>query len=150
MVTLARDEIKWALWTRVARDFQVCFGQKKTEERLIFEGFHRDVRSLLSTPPSVVCEVAKQLSKRSTFIATPLASSPRDPSPVPPADDRPLLKLRQQDYDGLNKVLKGWGLELEAKETSLRGWNWGQTDVQGSSPPLAAGLSLWTSWLYLS
>lgn len=46
MVTLARDEIKWALWTRVARDFQVCFGQKKTEERLIFEGFHRDVRFL--------------------------------------------------------------------------------------------------------
>lgn len=43
-----------------------------------------------------------------------------------------ILKKSLQDHDKLAGLLKThFGVTLETKEVSLRGWNWGVTDFQG-------------------
>lgn len=43
VVTLAAADMKWAMWMRVARNYQVRVGLKGDRQRETFDGFTRDV-----------------------------------------------------------------------------------------------------------
>lgn len=44
----------------------------------------------------------------------------------------PYKHLLQQDHDKLAGVLKQhFGVTLEVKDVTFKGWNWGVTDIQG-------------------
>ncbi|KAI3646372.1 hypothetical protein MP228_009300 [Amoeboaphelidium protococcarum] len=41
--------------------------------------------------------------------------------------------------DEIRRLFRGWRVEVEMKETNVRGWNWGQTDFAGNSLWFNAG-----------
>lgn len=43
VVTLAAADLKWAMWMRVARNYQLRVGMKGDRQRETFDGFTRDV-----------------------------------------------------------------------------------------------------------
>ncbi|CED82396.1 ssrecog-domain-containing protein [Phaffia rhodozyma] len=49
------------------------------------------------------------------------------------SDERLVFEgINREDHDRIAKYIKQhWDINLEHKETSLKGWNWGQVDVQG-------------------
>lgn len=49
VVTLAAGDMKWAMWMRVARNYQVRVGIKGDRPRETFDGFTREVGATLST-----------------------------------------------------------------------------------------------------
>lgn len=56
----------------------------------------------------------------------------REVHPLTDAYNCCFLKKSLQDHDKLAGLLKNhFGVTLETKEVSLRGWNWGVTDFQG-------------------
>ncbi|KIM89500.1 hypothetical protein PILCRDRAFT_813432 [Piloderma croceum F 1598] len=74
---LSSENIKWAQWLRVARNFQLRVGMKD-RQKFVFDGFLRE------------------------------------------------------DHDKLASLLKQhFGVTLEVKDVSVKGWNWGVTDFQG-------------------
>ncbi|CAG7852198.1 FACT complex subunit pob3 AltName: Full=Facilitates chromatin transcription complex subunit pob3 [Serendipita indica DSM 11827] len=77
-VNVPASELKWAEWTRVARNYQLRIGLKDTWKRESFEGFRRE-------------------------------------------DQDTLTSLLKQNFD----------INLEVRELSWRGWNWGSTDFRG-------------------
>ncbi|KAG9315740.1 SSrecog-domain-containing protein [Chiua virens] len=77
VTAIPADEIKWAQWLRVARNFQLRVGLKD-RRRETFDGFVRE------------------------------------------------------DHDKLAGLLKQhFGVTLEVKDVTFKGWNWGVTDIQG-------------------
>ncbi|KIK94046.1 hypothetical protein PAXRUDRAFT_828380 [Paxillus rubicundulus Ve08.2h10] len=77
VTAIPTDDIKWAQWIRVARDFQLRVGLKD-RRRETFDGFTRE------------------------------------------------------DHDKLASLLKQhFGVTLEVKDVTFKGWNWGVTDIQG-------------------
>lgn len=94
---LSSENIKWAQWLRVARNFQLRVGMKD-RKKYTFDGFLREV-SRLHGP------IRRQWSE-----------------------------LALKDHDKLASLLKQhFGITLEVKDVSVKGWNWGVTDFQGAS-----------------
>lgn len=74
------DRVPSLIPSRVARDFQLLIGRKSSEDRMIFEGFQRDVSSPSPSLPSF-----------SSFLTAVTRSSLR----YPPSGPRPNLRLHQ-------------------------------------------------------
>ncbi len=67
VVTITSADIKWAQWMRVARAFQLRVGLKD-HSRENFQGFQREVRSLLFISMTHIERVALLSGPRKTFI----------------------------------------------------------------------------------
>jgi len=108
--SIPSTDIKWVQWLRVARNYRIRVAMKDGT-RATFDGFSRDVSFLilLSSSPSGT----------DPYVGVALVAHPQTRS--------------FQNHDKLVSLFKQhFTTQLESKEVSFRGWNWGSTDFQGS------------------